>query len=327
MICIESTSGTKPIAYAFDGFAMYGTTEADGSSMDALDEYQGHVGSDGIYHYHGTATFPYVMTSMRGQIELEGTAPANQITPQASAEALRQGDPHPINGDNLIITAMTADDDGHGYLLEYTIDGVAGSVDYSWTDAGVFTYIFNDVDGTTTTEPFTRDVGTDSTDSFEVTSDAVQNDLLSDDYKCEMKDSDLVENSIPLKWVNVPDGTGSLAVIMHHFPNPDDTTMANQYLLLWGIDPSVTEMPYGTADDGPWYMGSDKDGTAISYTSPCSPDPATHEYTITVYALSETPSSLPTESSIDVTYDVLLDAISTVSLIGKAELTFDSVTE
>ena len=50
----------------------------------------------------------------------------------------------------------------------------------------------------------------------------------------------------------------------------------------------------GTADDGLWYIGSNKDGTAISYTSPCSPDAATHEYTITIYALSATPASLPT---------------------------------
>ncbi|MEI8398704.1 MAG: YHYH protein, partial [Actinomycetes bacterium] len=33
---------TKPIAYALDGFAIYGSTEPDGSTMKKLDEYNGH---------------------------------------------------------------------------------------------------------------------------------------------------------------------------------------------------------------------------------------------------------------------------------------------
>ena len=92
-------------------------------------------------------------------------------------------------------------------------------------------------------------------------------------------------------------------------------------------DPGVTEIPHGEADDGNWYMGSNKDGNAISYTSPCSPSAGTHEYTITVYALSATPAGLPQANSLDVTYDVLLAAIETVTVLGKAELTFDDVTE
>ena len=136
-----------------------------------------------------------------------------------------------------------------------------------------------------------------------------------------------IESSIPLAWSNVPESAGSLAVIMHHYPNPDDTSSANSYLLLWDIDPSVTSIAYGAADDGPWYIGSNKDGTAISYTSPCSPSAGTHEYTITLYALSETPATLPTSSTIDVTYSVLIAAIETVTVIDTATLTFNDVTD
>jgi phosphatidylethanolamine-binding protein (PEBP) family uncharacterized protein len=166
---------------------------------------------------------------------------------------------------------------------------------------------------------------TPDTTGFTLSSIAIENGELLDSYKCEEKIND-VENSIPLSWSNVPEGTKSLAITMVHYPNPDDLTHPNSYLLLWNIDPEVTEIPYGTADDGSWYMGSNKDGTAISYTSPCSPSSSTHEYTITLYALSATPSSLPLESTINVTYDVLINAISEVTVIDKATLTFNSVT-
>lgn len=116
---------------------------------------------------------------------------------------------------------------------------------------------------------------------------------------------------------------------MHHFPNANDTDLsrANQYLILWGIDPSVSQIAHGTADDGPWFMGSDKDGTTTSYTSPCSPSTGTHEYTITVYALSETPASLPQQSSVYVTLTVVTEAIQSVTEVGRTTLTFNDVTE
>ncbi len=161
---------------------------------------------------------------------------------------------------------------------------------------------------------------------FTLTSPAIVNGELLDEYTCETK-TDGIENSIPLSWSNVPAGTGALAVTMHHFPNPDDASHVNSYLLLWGIAPTVTEIPYGAADNGPWYMGPNKDGAAISYTSPCSPSAGTHEYILTLYALSETPASLPAQSSMDVTYDALTQAIAAVDILGTATLTFNDVTE
>ncbi len=161
---------------------------------------------------------------------------------------------------------------------------------------------------------------------FTLTSIAISNGELLENYKCEKK-VDGAENSIPLSWSNIPASTGSLAIIMHHYPKADDTTSVSSYLLLWGIDPTVTAIAYGEADGGSWYMGTNKDGNAISYTSPCSPGTGSHEYTITIYALSETPSTLPAESSLDVDYSVLKAAISSVTIIDSATLTFNDVTE
>lgn len=177
---------------------------------------------------------------------------------------------------------------------------------------------------TTASVTFEYTPDSSSSGDFTLSSVAIANGELLATYKCEQKVNN-IEQSIPLAWSNVPASTGSLAIIMHHFPNPNDTTQANSYLLLWGIDPSITEIAHGAADDGNWYMGANKDGNAISYTSPCSPSAGSHEYTITVYALSQTPSSLPTSSSLDVDYVTLKAAIETVTVIGTATLTFNDV--
>ncbi|MDM8545602.1 YbhB/YbcL family Raf kinase inhibitor-like protein [Candidatus Venteria ishoeyi] len=160
---------------------------------------------------------------------------------------------------------------------------------------------------------------------FTLSSPAISNGELLSQYQCEEKTNG-VESSIPLSWSNVPSGTAALAVTMVHYPNSDDTSQPNAYLLLWGIDASVTEIEHGAADDGPWYLGANKDGNMVSYTSPCSPSTGSHEYTLNIYALSETPGSLPTENSLNVSYDVLMQAIDTVEVLGTASITFDSVT-
>ena len=101
---------------------------------------------------------------------------------------------------------------------------------------------------------------------FKLSSIAIENGELLDAYKCEEKIND-TENSIPLSWQNVPDDTKSLAVVMYHYPKKDNKTEINSYLLLWDIDPEITEIPYKMASKGNWYMGANKDGTSISYIS------------------------------------------------------------
>ena len=156
---------------------------------------------------------------------------------------------------------------------------------------------------------------------FNLSSIAIENDVLLDAYKCDEKVND-VENSIPLSWKNVPEGTKSLAVVMYHYPKKDNKTEINSYLLLWDIDPEITEIPYNMAPNGDWYMGSNKDGTAISYTSPCSHGKGKHEYTIALYALEERPPTLPKMNTLDVDYNVFMNAMATVKIIDRTTLTF-----
>ena len=163
------------------------------------------------------------------------------------------------------------------------------------------------------------------TATFTLSSPAVTDGRLLPEFRCEPRLNG-VEASIPLAWSGVPAATGSLAVVMRHYPVPGDTSHVSSYLLLWGIDPAVTGIAHGAADDGDWFLGPNKDGVDISYTSPCSHGSGTHEYTITLYALSETPPCLPRHSSLEVTYSVLTTAISTVDVLGTATLTFTDTT-
>lgn len=157
--------------------------------------------------------------------------------------------------------------------------------------------------------------------NFTLSSSAVEHRVLLDAFQCEEKVNG-VENSIPLSWKNVPEGTKSLAIVMYHYPKKDDKTEINSYLLLWDISPEITEIPYKMAKSGTWYMGANKDGETISYTSPCSKGKGKHNYTIALYALAETPKSLPKHHAVEVDYNVFMNAIGKTKIIDRTTLSF-----
>ncbi len=131
-----TTAANLPIAYAFDGFAVYGTHEPDGTPMIALDTNHGHFWTGGVYHYHGTATYPYMIARFAGQVTEDGT---HQLVPQAAASPVRGGQ-NPLSG--ALITSCTQVGT-NGYRLIYTLGGVSDTVTYSWTSAGVYTFVFS----------------------------------------------------------------------------------------------------------------------------------------------------------------------------------------
>ena len=151
---LEATSGMKPIAFALDGFAVYGSKEPNGSAMQALDTCHGHIGTNGVYHYHGTTTYPYVVGAMRGKVTLDPTTPApeNQILPQAFASSLRPATA-PLRGAVITDFAMTSP---NHYLLTYTIGPKTGYVEYYWDNSNNYTYILTDTSGTPVTEQYHR---------------------------------------------------------------------------------------------------------------------------------------------------------------------------
>ena len=151
---LSTTSGLKPIAFALDGFPVYGSKEPDGSSMIALDSCHGHVGSNNIYHYHGTSAYPYVVGAMKGKVNLDPSTPApeNQILPQAFTKPVRPAT-NPLKG--AVITDFSAVG-SNGYLLTYKIGAKTGYVKYSWDLNNKYTYILTDTGGIATTTSYQR---------------------------------------------------------------------------------------------------------------------------------------------------------------------------
>lgn len=150
---LSNSSGLKPIAFALDGFAVYGTKEPDGSAMKTLDANHGHEGTNGVYHYHGTTDYPYVIGSMRGKVSTDPATPApeNQILPQAFTSVVR---PALTALKGASITSFETISPT-SYLLTYTLNAKKYTVKYSWANNN-YTFIFTDGDGKQTTETYVR---------------------------------------------------------------------------------------------------------------------------------------------------------------------------
>src|SRR5204863_5009994 len=105
-----------PIAYALDGYPIYGLTEPDGSEPGKLDAFNGHETAALGYHYHGSTKYPYVNGGFHGEVvEREG-----QVDPQPRAQGLRPALP-PLR--SAVITGFSASDDERTFALEYTVNG------------------------------------------------------------------------------------------------------------------------------------------------------------------------------------------------------------
>jgi hypothetical protein len=151
---LVGASSHLPIAFGLDGFAVYGAAEPDGSPMAALDTCHGHALGNSIYHYHGTATYPYVIGAMRGKVSLDPATPApeNQILPQAFAKPARPATT-PLRGATITDFSSTGP---NAYSLTYRIGTRNGYVHYRWDAAGKYTYTLVDTAGTQATNTYQR---------------------------------------------------------------------------------------------------------------------------------------------------------------------------
>lgn len=142
----DVVGATRPIAYALDGFAIYGAVEPDGSPVTTLDEYNGHIGRDGVYHYHGTTTYPYINGGLRGVVRV-----SDQVEPQPVTKAFRPAGA-PLRG----ATIVAFDSAGSGsYRLEYRVNGQTARVDYQ-VDSTSVRFAFTDAVGAVRTETYAR---------------------------------------------------------------------------------------------------------------------------------------------------------------------------
>ena len=120
---LKSIVGRKvPIAYALDGFPIYGDTEIDGKAVKGLDEFNGHFDAKKNYHYHGTKTYPYINGGFKGVVtEREG-----QVDPQALTRPFRPAGA-PLRGASITGFERLG---GDSYLLTYQLNGSDFQIKY-----------------------------------------------------------------------------------------------------------------------------------------------------------------------------------------------------
>ena len=136
---LQSVVGSNlPVAWALDGYPMYGYTEPDGSAQQALDADGGHTNVTGSYHYHaiGTAAAgpqnPYLMNAFHGTVVNYG----GQVDGQPEVGSLRQTNTFgfqdkPVSGASITAfmnpVALSNDVSGH-FMLDS--NGIASADQY-----------------------------------------------------------------------------------------------------------------------------------------------------------------------------------------------------
>ena len=340
---LEKTAGKGlPIAYALDGYPIYGYTEPDGSAVTGLDEFNGHAGRDGNYHYHATKTYPYLNGGFHGEV----TERDGQVDPQPRAEPLRP-DLRPLR--DAKITDFKQTKPG-SYVLTYDVRGKKGSVSYILADDGTAKFTFVDTNGSTTNETYSpkrrgpgggggndrrppppprpgenrppragdnppprRDEQTTSNSKPQsnlpqlvVTSPAFE---AGGSIPIEFT-GDGASASPPIEWKDAPQGTKSFAVNVWHIPGPGDI---KSYWVVYNIPASATKLAKNDKATGTIGVN---DKHRREYDPMKSKGPGVKQYHITVYALSSELKLTPDKAN----RAKLLEAIKDITL---AEGTLD----
>ena len=143
----EKLGDAAPIAYALDGFPIYGEKEPDGSAVRKLDEFNGHLDAAGNYHYHGTRTYPYINGGLRGTVSVVG----DQVDPQPRTNPFRPA-LEPLRG--ATVTSFSSPSSG-SYVLGYSSPSGSGEVAYVVSSAEV-RFTFTMEDGSVRREKYAR---------------------------------------------------------------------------------------------------------------------------------------------------------------------------
>jgi phosphatidylethanolamine-binding protein (PEBP) family uncharacterized protein len=350
-LALQKVLGPKrPIAFALDGFAIYGLYDAKAKagaelacplgSNEPLDQWNGHFcevptgqGLDGGtrgYHYHASAAYPYINGGMRGQVKVEG----DEIVPQAHARPIRPAT-GPLRGARITGFRQTAP---KAWSLTYTVDGKEGRVDYRIDDAGGVAFEFTSPDGAKSSETYgakdrrtpgggrggqgerprrgqgggdrpPRDGGDrpprDDGDRPPPPPDGDENRPPRGDeavaeppksdfpFTCPGVDADGTLDakytcdgeslSPPFEWKDLPKGTRSLALTMHHIAPGNDEHV---YVVNWDLPATLKGLKAGE-HTGTW--GVNTVNRRAEYAPPCSQGPGQKVYVATLYALKSAP--------------------------------------
>lgn len=136
-----------PVAWALDGYPIYGYQDEKAPDFAPLDQWNGHKDADGSYHYHATKKYPYLNGGFYGEVvERDG-----QVDPQPRAESPRPALP-PLQGAKIVDFKTTRPG---SHVLTYEVRGRKGTVSYTVADNGSAEFTFKTPDGETTPEEYT----------------------------------------------------------------------------------------------------------------------------------------------------------------------------
>lgn len=137
----------KPVAYALDGYAIYGYTEPDGSKVEGLDQFNGHTTTDLGYHYHATKNYPYLNGGFHGEVkEIDG-----QVAPQPRAGGVREA-LTPLRGAK--ITGFESKDN-KSFSIKVEVGKETRYVNYVLNENGSVKFDFIDGNGKVKSETYT----------------------------------------------------------------------------------------------------------------------------------------------------------------------------
>ncbi len=361
-LVLETVVGTgNPIAYALDGFPIYGLFDprAQASdalscpcgSHDALDELNGHFcdvpkgqgfgAGTRSYHYHASKKFPYINGGLRGKVALSGPGPENEVVPQAHAMPVRPA-LQALRGAKITAFERVG---LRAWSLGYEIGEKHCVVNYRVSDTGTVTFEFVDADGSTRVEEHTPRssrgdgapprAGRNSPrirggerDGARRGSEEIQRDPppqlgfrlrcdgVGDDGQLLSRHTCDGESVMPgFTWSNLPPGTKSVALTMHHI-TPDDTPRV--YLVYYGIPPNVLSIDEGAPTAGRFGLNSVT--RRMEYAAPCSQGPGEKTYVATIYAMSAEPALASRDG---VTRELLLEVMKPLILgTASTELTY-----
>ncbi len=139
----------QPIAYALDGFPIYGPTS------EPLDECLGRFNADSSYQYHAIKEYPYLIAKMRGKVTFNPRtkAPENEIMPQAKTKGVRPA-LEPLRG--ATITSFRKNQPNQ-YTLTYMLEQKIFSINYGWGTDGKYSFEFINPDGSSKQSSYQRE--------------------------------------------------------------------------------------------------------------------------------------------------------------------------
>ncbi len=142
----EIVGKDKPVAYALDGYPIYGFTEPDGSKVENLDAFNGHSTPELGYHYHATKGYPYLNGGFHGEvIERDG-----QVDPQPQAGGVRPA-LQPLRGAK--ITGFESKEN-KSFSVKVQVGNETRYVHYVLNENGSVKFDFVDANGKVKTETY-----------------------------------------------------------------------------------------------------------------------------------------------------------------------------